>query len=127
MQLNAYKLQAGGDYTLTEPQTETLLTIMKEEQKNAVAASGLPIADMEKNPSKLQALFSEGKFDQLMQVQETVSQRVYERAQSVLSAEQLESFGKFQTNQLGMMRASMGMMKGLFGGDKTSASTPAGQ
>jgi hypothetical protein len=127
MQLNAYKLQAGGDYTLTEPQTEALLTIMKEEQKNVAAASGLPVGEMDKDPSKLQALFSEGKTDQLMQVQETVMQQVYDRARHILSPDQLESFGKFQTNQLQMMRASMGMMKGLFGGEKSSASTPAGQ
>jgi hypothetical protein len=127
MQLNAYKLQAGSDYTLTEPQTEALLTVMKEEQKNAAAASGLPVGDMDKDPSKLQALFSEGKMDQLMQVQETVTQQVYDRARRILSPDQLESFGKFQTNQLQMMRASMGMMKGLFGGEKSSASTPAGQ
>jgi hypothetical protein len=123
MQLNAYKLQAGSDYTLTEPQTETLLNVMNEEQKNAAAASGLSMGDADNDPSKLKALFSEGKFDQLMQAQESVNQRVYERAQSILSAEQLESFGQFQTNQLQIMRASMGMMKGLFGGDKASAST----
>jgi hypothetical protein len=116
MQLNAYKLQAGNDYTLTEPQTEALLTIMKEEQKNAAAASGLPMGDTDKDPSKLQAMFADGKMDQLMQVQETVNQRVYDRARSVLSVEQLESFGRFETNQLAMMRASMGMMKGMFSG-----------
>jgi hypothetical protein len=120
MQLNAYKLQAGGDYTLTEPQGEALLTIMKEEQKSAATASGLPTGEMDKDPSKLKAMFAEGKMDQLMQMQETVNQRVYERAQSLLGADQLESFGRFQTNQLQMMRASMGMMKSMFGGEKAS-------
>jgi hypothetical protein len=127
MQLNAYKLQAGSDYTLTEPQTEALLNAMKEEQKNAAKSSGLPVGDMDKDPSKLQAMFADGKMDQLMQAQETVNQRVYDRARSILSAEQLEGFGRFETNQLAMMRASMGMMKGLFGGDKASVSTAPGQ
>ena len=118
MQLNAWKLQAGTDYTLTEPQTESLLSIMQEEQKNAAAAAGLPTGDFAKDPSKLQSLFTEDKLDQFMEAQSTANQRVYDRAQSVLSPEQLASFGQFQTNALRMMRASMGVMKGLFGGEK---------
>src|ERR1051326_8110568 len=43
MLLNQFKLQAGSDYNLNDQQTETLLTLMKEEQKNVATTTGLPL------------------------------------------------------------------------------------
>jgi len=127
--LNQFKMQTGSDYNLTDPQTEALLTFMKEERKNVAATTGLPLGDADKDEAKLQALMSDDKVDQLLQAQETVGQRVYERARTILSPEQLETLGKFQTNQVQMMRMGMSMMKKMLGPDKptTAAAAPPNQ
>jgi len=114
MQLNAFKQQAGSDYNLTEPQTEALVIMMKEETKNVAATVGLPLEGADKDPANIKALLAEGKMDELLQGQETVSQRVYERARTILFPEQLASFGRFQTNQMQVMRLGMNMAKKMF-------------
>ena len=114
-QLNQFRLQtAGGENVLTDDQTEWLLTLMKEE-KQAVAvhmSESLPGAGQD--PAKMQAMLSGEGTEQLLQAQATVNRRVYERAAEGLSPEQLEAFGRFQTNQLQMMRMGMNMAKEMF-------------
>ena len=124
--LNQFKQQAGSDYNLSDPQSEALLAFMKEEKKSVAASTGLPLGDSSQDPAKLQTLMSDDKVDQYMQAQETLNQRVYDRARTILSPDQLNTLGKFQTNQLQMMRMGMGMMKTMFAPDKPSgpAATP---
>ena len=50
-----------------------------------------------------------------------MNQRVYERAKAVLSPEQLNGFGRFQTNQLQMMRMGMTMARKFLGPDNSGA------
>jgi hypothetical protein len=114
MQLNAFQLQAGGDVKLNDQQTEALLSIMKGERKDAAAAVGLPAGDADKDPAKLQVLLSEDKMDELLQVQQTIGQHVYESARTILSPDQLDAFGRFQTNQMQMMPAFMNMTRKMF-------------
>jgi hypothetical protein len=126
--LNQFKQQSGTDYTLTDPQTEALLAIMKEEKKNVAATTGLPLSDANKDPAKLQALLADGKVDELLQGQDTLSQRVYDRARSILSPDQLNTFGRFQTNQMQMMRMGMSMAKKMFAPEKpTPGAAPPDQ
>ncbi len=126
--LNRYKMQAGSDYNLNDQQTEALLTIMKEEKKNVAAATGLPLADNSNDPAKLQAMLSGDKLDQYLQAQDSVNQRVYQRAQTFLSPDQLNTLSRFQTNQTQMMRMGMGMMRKMFSpGQADAATPPAGQ
>jgi len=119
--LNQFKQQAGSDYNLNEQQTEALLTIMNEEKKNVATTTGLPLDDTNKDPAKLLGLLSDGKVDELLQGQATVSQRVYDRARTFLSPDQLESLGKFQTNQMQMMRMSLTMARKMFAPDQSAA------
>ncbi len=121
MQLNAFKTQVGDSYNLTEPQTEALLTFMKEERDNVAATTGLPLDPADKDPAKLQALFSGDKVDQLIQAQETIGQRVYERARTIFSPEQLETVRRFQTNQTQMIRVGLSMMRSFSGSAKAGA------
>jgi hypothetical protein len=114
MQLNAFQQQAGGDVKLNDQQTEALLSIMKEERKDVAAAAGLPAGDADKDPAKLQVLLSEDKMDELLQVQQTIGQHVYESARTILSPDQLDAFGRFQTNQMRMMPAFMNMTRKMF-------------
>jgi hypothetical protein len=121
MQLNAFKQQAGSDYNLNDQQTEALLTFMKEEQKSVAATTGLPVGGDDKDKTKLMGLLSDNKVDELLAAQDTVSQRVYERARTILSPDQLDTLGKFQTNQMQMMRMGMTMAKKMFAPDKPAA------
>ena len=57
------------------------------------------------------SLMSGEGVDKIYQNQETINQRVYERARAVLSESQLAAFGKFQANQLQMMRMGMNMAR----------------
>lgn len=125
--LNQFKQQAGSDYNLSDPQTEALLTFMKEEKKSVAAATGLPLNDTGHDPARMQALLADDKADQLLQAQETINQRVYERARTILSPEQLQTLGKFQANQMQMTRMGRSMAKKMFAPDKpaASAATPS--
>ena len=122
--LNQFKQQAGSDYNLTDPQAEALLTFMKEEKKNAAAATDLPLGKPGQDAATLQALMSDDKTEQMLKAQESVNQRVYERARTILSPDQLNTFGQFQTNQMQMMRMGMGMVKTMFGPDKPATAAP---
>ena len=124
--LNQFKQQAGSDYNLNDQQTEALLTFMKEEQKNVASTTGLPLGQTDKDPAKLQSLFADGKLDELLQAQDTVGQRVYERARTILSPDQLDTLGRYQTNRMQMMRMGMNMVSKMFAPDKpsTGASPP---
>jgi hypothetical protein len=62
--------------------------------------------------------------DKIFQNQETVNQRVYERARTVLSESQLTAFGKFQANQLQMMRMGMSMAKKFMSTESSSGNSP---
>jgi hypothetical protein len=122
--LNQFKLQAGSDYNLNDQQTEALLTFMKEEHKNVATTTGLPLGETEKDPAKLQALLSGDKVDELIQAQEGVGQRVYERARTILSPDQLDTLGRYQTNRMQMMRMGMNMARKMFTPDKPAAEAP---
>jgi hypothetical protein len=124
--LNQFKQQLGSDYNLSDQQTEALLTFMQEEQKNVATTTGLPLGQADKDPAKLQSLFSDGKMDELLQAQEAVGQRVYDRARTILSPDQLDTFGRYQTNRMQMMRMGMSMVSKMFAPDNpaTDAAPP---
>src|ERR1035437_7515936 len=119
--LNQFKLQAGSDYNLNDQQTEAMLSFMKEEQKSVAASTGLPLGDTDKDPAKLQSLLSGNKVDELIAAQDTVGQRVYERARTILSPDQLDTWGKYQTNRMQMMRVGMNMAKKMFAPDSSAS------
>ncbi|HWX21442.1 MAG TPA: hypothetical protein VN578_16190 [Candidatus Binatia bacterium] len=126
MQLNVFKQQtAGSDNPLTDPQTEQLLAFMKEEKQSVAAATGQPSPDSSQDPSKsLDAMLSEEQGDKLLQSQETLNQRVFERARTILSPDQLDAFGKYQSSQLQMMRMGMSMARKFFVPEKAAQDAP---
>jgi hypothetical protein len=97
---------------------------MKEEKKRVAASTGLPLNDSNQDPARMQAMLADDKVDQLLQAQETVNQRVYERARTILSLEQLQTLAKFQTNQMQMMRMGMTMARKMFAPDQAAAAAP---
>jgi hypothetical protein len=127
MMLNQFKLQAGTDYNLTDPQSEALLKFMAEERKSVAATTGLPLTEGSKDPAAFQALMSGEKVDEFIRAQETVGQRVYERARTILSPEQLQTLGRFQTNQIQMTRVGLSMMRTMLAPRGPGSATPQSQ
>ena len=84
MQLNAFKQQAGSDYNLSDQQTEALLTFMKEEKKNVAATTGLPLDRRRPGRGQTPGPAVRRQDGRTLQAQETVNQRVYERARTIL-------------------------------------------
>jgi hypothetical protein len=130
-QLNTFRSQTtGGDSALTDQQAEQLLAFMKEEKQN-LAASGQTLPGTGQNGAKLQdlqALMSGDQTDKWLATQQTLNERVYARAQTILSPDQLKSFGQFQDNQLSMMKVGMSMARKMFAPDKAeTGSTTTGQ
>lgn len=121
-QLNMYKQQnGGGALALTDPQTESLLNIMQEEKKYISSLTGQAIPGSGQNQGNLEAMLSSEQTDKMLQFQDQVNQRVFQRATTLLSPDQLAAFGTFQTNQLQMMRMSMSMARKFLNPENSDA------
>lgn len=115
MELDQFRQQtAGGANALTDQQADQILAFMKEEKQNVAALTGQPPAGTGQDQANWQAMLSGEQMDKLLQGQEDANQKVYERAKAVLSPEQLDAFGAFQTNQMSMMRMGMTMTRKFF-------------
>jgi len=123
-QLNQFQQQYAGENALSEQQTERLLAIMKEEKQSAAATTGQASPGAGQDAANMEAMFSSDATEKLMQTQESINQRVYERAQEVLSENQLASFGRFQTNQLQMIRMSMNMARKFMSPEQSGTPAP---
>lgn len=117
-QLNQFRQTATGANALSDQQTDQLLAFMKEEKQAMASAGGF---SQPQDAASMQAMLSGEGLDKMMQSQEAIGQRVYERARSVLSDSQLAAFGRFQTNQLQMMRMGMSMARKFMGAEKPAA------
>jgi hypothetical protein len=118
-QLNMFKQQnAASDYPLSEMQMEQILVFMKEEKKSAGNSALSGFGSPGNNPANFQAMLSSDQTDKLLQSQEAINQRVYERARTVLSPQQMEDFGKFQANQMQTMRMGLSMARKMFAPEK---------
>jgi hypothetical protein len=109
---------------LSEQQTERLLAIMKEEKQSVAATTGQATPGAGRDAATMEAMFSSDATEKLMQTQESTNQRVYERAKEVLSENQLAAFGKFQTNQLQMIRMSMNMARKFMSPEQPAPGVP---
>ncbi len=124
MQLNLFKQQFGaGAFPLTDEQTDQLLGFMKEE-KQSMASVGHPTIGTGQTTGEMEAILSEDRSESMLQSQEYVNERVYERAKTVLAPDQLSAFGKFQSNQLQMMRVGVGMARKMFAPEASTPATP---
>lgn len=120
MQLNQFHLQlAGGEHPLDSEQQAQLLHIMNEERQ-AVAADFAQLGWVGGQPANPQDLFAADKFNQVMDLQQNLGQRVYDRARSVLQPEQLDAFGAFQTNQLSLQRIGIQLLQSQSRDDASS-------
>jgi hypothetical protein len=127
----------GGQNSLSDDQTRQLLVIMKEEDKSVAPGFGVNDANgatdfiLSVNDangvndfSQFEATMSEEQLNNQLQQQEEVNQRILDRARAVLTPEQLNSLGSFQTNQLQMQRFGMSMAMKMMGGKKSEETAP---
>ncbi len=113
MALDQFKNQFS-DASLSDQQQQQLLAIMTEERKN----SGLK--DMSK-PENLAQLTSDDTLNKFMEQQQAINDHVLARAGDVLTPQQLQSFGTFQTNMLAMQQVGMKMAQKMWGSKTNSA------
>jgi len=121
LQLNQLAQQlANSQNPITSDQQGRLISIMKEERQS-LAADFANLGWSGGKSTDPSAVLSEEKMNQIMDLQQNLGQRVFERAQSVLQPEQLDAFGAFQTNQLAMQRLGIKMVQGMMGENKPPA------
>ena len=121
-QLNQFRQTMGSENALTDQQTDQLLAFMREEKQAVTATGGMASFDGQ-DAASMQAMFSGEGIDKILQNQEAIGKRVYERAQTVLSESQLTAFGKFQNSQLQMMRVGMSMARQFMSPDGAQVGT----
>jgi hypothetical protein len=117
VQLNMFRQQtAGTPGAIEEAQVEKLLAVMREEKLQQTTPDGAPI-----NEEQVQrmALGSPEQTDRLINIEQSLNERVHARAGEVLDPAQLESFKKFQDQQLQTLRMSLAMARTMFGGEET--------
>ena len=95
-----------------------MLAIMSEEKQGLAAATGQPLPGLGQDQTSAQAFLSEGQVEKLLESQGIVNQRVTERARAILSVDQWESFSRYQTNQMELMRVGMSMARKFLAPDR---------
>ncbi len=125
-QLNMFKQQfSTTDYPINDVQTEQLLALIKEERRNVMTSAGLSLPGSGQNFDNIDAMLAPGQAEKMLQGQETVNQRVFERARMFLSPDQLQTFGGFQTNQLQMLRMGLTMARRMMAPDQPQPAAAA--
>jgi hypothetical protein len=114
-QLTLFKQQnSGTDYPVSDIQIEQLLNFTKQEKQGLTAmGQQFPATGSGQDPANLDAMLSPEQSEKFIQSQETLNQRVYERAKTVLSPQQLEAYQKFQATQLQTLRLGFSMARKL--------------
>ena len=117
MALDQFKGQMG-DTPLNEDQSRQLLQLMIAERKKAGA-------NVPEGSAAYKLMDDEGALNKLMDQAALSQQEVLKKAADILSAEQLKSFGEFQSNQLALQKAGIAMAQ-TFMGKKTNSSAIPG-
>ena len=101
---------------LDDTQSAGLLQIMKEERMKVPAS---PLEPGGKDPLASIAALQDGKgFEQSLQTQRDLQQRVLARAHTVLTPDQMTAFEAAQKQQLQMQEMGVKMGRAIFGGGK---------
>jgi hypothetical protein len=114
-QLNMFRQADAAGQTMNDEQTDSLLAIMSQEKRALQETTGAIFPGANQDPSAMESLLKEDQSARAIEAQETLNQRVYERAGEILSNQQLEAFARFQTNQLQMMRLGLKMARQMLG------------
>jgi len=124
MQLNQLTQQLADSPNAITPDQQAQLVAIIREERESLSPDFATLGWSGNTPGDSAMIPSEEKMTQVMDLQQTLNARVYERARGVLQQEQLNAFGDFQTNQLSMQRLGVKMLRGMMGDAAQSADTP---
>ncbi len=111
----AQQLSYSGTLPLNESQNENLVQILKEE--NEAAKKDPNYKDMEgMSPSE----YDDDTISDILFRQIDINKKVRDRAQKVLSADQLKGLERYQENFIKQLEMGLKMSKQMFGGSKKS-------
>jgi len=105
---------------MSPDQSEALLSIFAEERKAVAGGTPLDLA----NPA---SLADPAWVERTLQSQEQIYQRVLDRSQEMLSHEQYEALGSFQTNMMNQQRLGLKMAEKLMGKNPPTTEQPRAQ
>jgi hypothetical protein len=125
MVVNQFSQQmASGQSPLSDGQSQQLLQIMADENKNNPSPFGASAGGVT-DPNAFQALMTEDGINQFLQNMEAMNQRVLDRAAGVLTADQMQAFTEFQTAQTQMQKAGLTLTAKMLGGSQPGAPATA--
>jgi cell division protein FtsL len=115
MMLNSYKdVQGQGAGALTPDQEQQLLQAMGEERQKFKFTTDF--SDQSKFNGDFSSMFTEDKITQFQTEREQLDKYYLQRAQGILTQDQLGPFEKFLTSQRDMQSVGMKMAAKMFGG-----------
>jgi hypothetical protein len=113
-QLNMFRQGDAVGRTLTDDQTDQLLRVMAQEKKALQETAGAVLPSATQDPAAMQQMLKDEQTAKVIETQERLNRRVFERAADFLTEDQLKSFGGFQASQLEMMRVGLKMARQMF-------------
>jgi hypothetical protein len=117
MVLNSYKdIQGQGPGAITSDQEQQLLQVMSEERQKFKFTTDF--GDQSKFTGDFSSMFTEDKIAQYQSEREKLDQLYLQRAQGILTQDQLGPFQQFLTSQRDMQSVGMKMAMKMFGGRK---------
>ncbi len=116
MALEQLKTQLGGDLALNANQESLLVSAMSEERQNFKFTTDF--SNQQDFSEDMFSKFTEDRINLFMQEQEQLSQKYLARAQTILSADQYNTYAKSLKNQQEMIKMGMKMAQQMFGTKK---------
>ncbi|MEY2409198.1 MAG: hypothetical protein QOF48_1868 [Verrucomicrobiota bacterium] len=115
--LNQFQQQAAGsDTALRDDQLKSLTQMMREEREKVPAVIS---EDPTKTADSLAKMMNSELMEQQFKWQEEFNKRVFDRAGTLLTPDQLKEFGEFQQQQSNMQKLGLKMAREMFGADKS--------
>lgn len=116
MALEQLKTQLGGDLALNANQESLLVSAMSEERQNFKFTTDF--SNQQDFSEDMFSKFTEDRINLFLQEQEQLSQKYLARAQTILSADQYNTYAKSLKNQQEMIKMGMKMAQQMFGTKK---------
>jgi hypothetical protein len=116
MALEQLKTQLGGDLALNANQESLLVSAMSEERQNFKFTTDF--SNQQDFSEDMFSKFTEDRINLFLQEQELLSQKYLARAQTILSADQYNTYAKSLKNQQEMIKMGMKMAQQMFGTKK---------
>ena len=112
MAISGFKDQLNGSASLTPEQEQQLIDATTQERQNFKFTTDL--ADKSKMTGDLSAAFNEQNVNRFIEEMGQLNQRFVDKAQNILTPDQLETYQKFLNNQQALQKMGMQMGAKMF-------------